>query len=80
MFDLSSILVAVQYSACELFGLDSNEVDPSITVEGFVIPDPATLADPVAASYAAYLRSAIPAIDPNYQFRRTWCGTFVTGG
>ena len=53
MFDLSSILVAVQYSACELFGLDSNEVDPSITVEGFVIPDPATLADPVAASYAA---------------------------
>ncbi len=70
MFDMSSILVAVQYSACELFGLDSNEVDPSITVEGFVIPDPATLADPVAASYAAYLRSAIPPFDPNYQFRK----------
>ena len=70
MFDLSSILVVVSYSLCEVFGLDPNEVDPSITVDGYVIPDPTTLADPVAASYAAYLRSAIPPIDPNYQFRK----------
>ena len=70
MFDLSSILVVVSYSLCEVFGLDPNEVDPSITVEGFAIPDPATLADPTAAAYAAYLRSAIPPIDLNYQFRK----------
>ena len=70
MFDLSSILVVVSYSLCDVFGLDPNEVDPSITVEGFAIPDPATLADPTAASYAAYLRSAIPPIDLNYQFRK----------
>ena len=70
MFDLSSILVAVSYSLCEVFGLDPNEVDPSITVDGYAIPDPATLTNPVAASYATYLRSAIPPIDPNYQFRK----------
>ena len=70
MFDLSSILVSVAYSLCDVFELDSNEVDPSITVDGYAIPDPATLTDPVAASYAAYLRSAIPSIDPNYQFRK----------
>ena len=34
MFDLSSILVVVSYSLCEVFGLDPNEVDPSITVDG----------------------------------------------
>ena len=70
MFDLSSILVVVSYSLCDVFGLDPYEVDPSITVDGYAIPDPATLADPVAASYAAYLRSAIPSIVPNYQFRK----------
>lgn len=70
MFDLSSILVSVTYSLVQVFGLDPNEVDPNITVDGFAIPDPETIADPVAASYAAYLRSAIPAVDPNYQFRK----------
>ena len=48
MFDLSAILVQVSYSLCEVFGLDPNEVDPSITVDGFEIPDPSTLTDPVA--------------------------------
>lgn len=70
MFDLSAILVSVSYSLVQAFGLDPNEVDPNITVNGYAIPDPATIADPVAASYAAYLRSAIPAVDPNYQFRK----------
>ena len=70
MFDLSSILVSVAYSLVDAFGLDPNEVDPAITVDGYAIPDPATLADPVAASYAAFLRSAIPPIDPYYQFRK----------
>lgn len=70
MFDLSSILIVVSYSLCDVFGLDPNEVDPSITVEGYAIPDPGSLADPVAAAYAAYLRSAIPPVDPNYQFRK----------
>ena len=51
MFDLSSILVVVSYSLCDVFGLDPNEVDPCITVEGYAIPDPATLADPTAAAY-----------------------------
>ena len=70
MFDLSSILVTVAYSLVDAFGLDPGEVDPAITVDGYAIPDPATLADPVAASYAAFLRSAIPPIDPYYQFRK----------
>ncbi len=71
MFDLSAILVSVTYSLCQVFGLDPNEVDPAITVDGFDIPDPAAFPnDPVAASYAQFLRSAIPAIDPNYQFRK----------
>ena len=70
MFDLSSILVTVAYSLVDAFGLDPNEVDPAITVDGYAIPDPATLTDPVAASYAAFLRSAIPPIDPYYQFRK----------
>ena len=70
MFDLSAILVQVSYSLCEVFGFDPNEVDPSITVDGFEIPDPATLADPVAQQYAAFLRAAIPPIDPYYQFRK----------
>ena len=70
MFDLDSILVRVSYSLAQAFGLDPNEVDPQITVDGFAIPDPATLADPTAAAYAAYLRAAIPLRDPNYQFRK----------
>ena len=70
MFDLSSILVTVAYSLVDAFGLDPDEVDPAITVDGYAIPDPATLTDPVAASYAAFLRSAIPPIDPYYQFRK----------
>jgi len=70
MFDLSAILVQVSYSLCEVFGFDPNEVDPSITVDGFEIPDPATLADPVAQQYAAFLRAAVPPIDPYYQFRK----------
>ncbi len=70
MFDLSSLLVVVVYSICDVFGLDPKEVDPSITIEGFMIPDPAALADPVAAAYAAFLRAAIPPVDPNYQFRK----------
>lgn len=70
MFDLDSILVRFEYSLAHAFGLDPNEVDPQITVEGFAIPEPATLADPTAAAYAAYLRAAIPQRDPNYQFRK----------
>lgn len=70
MFDLSSILVTVAYSLVDAFGLDPNEVDPAITVDGYAIPDPSTLTDPVAASYASFLRSAIPPIDTNYQFRK----------
>jgi len=70
MFDLSAILVQVSYSLYEVFGLDPNEVDSSITVDGFEIPDPATLADPVAQQYAAFLRAAVPPIDPYYQFRK----------
>lgn len=70
MFDLSEILVPCTFSLVQAFGLDPNEVDPGHTVDGYVIPDPLTLTDPVAAAYAEYLRSAIPPIDPNYQFRK----------
>ena len=68
MFD--QILKPVVFSLQQTFSLDPNEVDPQIGVEGYEIPDPSTLDDPVAASYAAYLRAAVPAIDPNYQFRK----------
>lgn len=70
MFDLSEILVPATYSLAELFGLDPNEVDPSITVDGYQIPDPGTLADPAAAYYAAFLRAAVPPVDSSYQFRK----------
>lgn len=70
MFDLSTVLVPVLYSLSAVFGLDPNEVDPAITVEGYAIPDPTTITDPNAAAYAEFLRSAIPPIDPNYQFRK----------
>lgn len=71
MFDLSSVLVAVQYSLAEVFGFDQNEVPPSITVDGYAIPDPAAFAnDSIAADYANFLRSAVPPIDHNYQFRK----------
>ena len=71
MFDLSQLLISASYSLATTFGLDPNEVDPSITVNGFAIPQPSDFPnDPVAASYANFLRSAIPAIDPNYQFRK----------
>ena len=68
MFD--KILKPVVFSLQEVFNLDPNEVDPQIGVEWYEIPDPSTLDDTVAASYAAYLRAAVPAIDPNYQFRK----------
>lgn len=70
MFDLSQILVPVEFSLQATFGLDPNVVDPRIEVTGFSIPDPTTLADPDAAAYAQFLRSAVPPIDPNYQFRK----------
>mgnify|MGYP001000004476 FL=1 len=70
MFDLSQILVPAEFSLQATFGLDPNVVHPSIMVDGFQIPDPATLADPDAAAYAVFLLSAIPPIDPNYQFRK----------
>lgn len=67
---LQSILVPKSFSLAATFGLDPNEVDPSLTVEGFEIPDPATLADPLAAAHAEFLRKAIPAVDPLYEFRK----------
>lgn len=70
MFDLSTVLVPAVFSIVEAFGLDPNEIDPSITVDGYSIPDPSTLTDPSEIYYASYLRAAIPRIDPNYQFRK----------
>lgn len=67
---LSSILVPVYFSLQQVFDLDPAEVDPAIEVQGYEIPDPASIADPEMAAHAAYLRGMIPPIDPLYQFRR----------
>lgn len=82
---LDQILVPVQYRACEAFGLppnciyyegqDPNTVDPDgispeVLVDGYMIPDPETLDDPNAKAHAEFLRSAIPPLDPLYQFRK----------
>lgn len=71
---LSSILVRKDYSLQETFGLDPKLVDPQLTVSGYDIPDPATLSDPVAQQYAAFLRAAIPEVDPHYTFRKDVIG------
>ncbi|MBS4019877.1 MAG: AAA family ATPase [Dechloromonas sp.] len=68
MFDLSDILVPAQYRVCDAFGWP--EVDPAIVVDGYAIPDPATLEDPDAANLAAFLWSAVPPIDPLYRHRK----------
>lgn len=70
MFDINNVLVPVEYSLVEAFGLDPNEVDPVLTAPGFYIPEPETLEDETAMQYAAYLRAAIPPIDQNYQHRK----------
>lgn len=71
---LEKILVRKDYSLQTVFGLDPNQVDPSITVSGFDIPAPETFDDPIAQQYAAFLKAAIPTIDPNYTFRREVIG------
>lgn len=66
---LKNILVPKQYSLAAAFGLDQKQVDPSIMVTGYEIPDPATL-DPSIAPHAQFLLTLIPKIDPMYQFRQ----------
>ncbi len=70
MFDLSEVLVPVQYSMVDAFGLDPKEVNPAITVDGYEIPDPSTFNDPEIAALAEKLRAAIPPRDPGYVIRR----------
>ena len=67
---LDQILVRRDYPLAATFGLDTSQVDPSIMVPGYSIPDLATLTDPAAPQYAAFLRAAIPVADPLYEFRK----------
>lgn len=67
---LQNILVPVMYKLADVFGLDPNEVDPSIEVQGYQIPDPSTIEDQEMAAHAAFLLGAVPQIDPLYQFRK----------
>ncbi|MDK9702378.1 MAG: AAA family ATPase [Sulfuritalea sp.] len=67
---LDQILVPRAYSLAQTFGLDPNEVDPSIETMGYEIPDPSTFTDPQMQETAAFLRAAVPAIDPLYKHRR----------
>lgn len=67
---IAQLLVPCAYSLQEAFGLDPNEVDPSVEVMGYDIPDPSTLDDPVLQQHAEFLRAAIPSIDPVYKHRR----------
>lgn len=68
---LERILVPQRISLQAAFNLDPQEVDPTIEVMGFDLPDPlpADSNDP-RAPYIAFLRSAVPAIDPLYEFRK----------
>lgn len=79
---LDTILVSREYPLAATFGLDPKEVDPSISVSGFEIPDPANLSDPDARRTAEFLRGAVPVADPMYRFRKDlvrdlfyWWGT-----
>ncbi len=67
---LDNILVPCEYPLAATFGLDPKEVDPSMTVSGFAIPDPVSLSDPDARRIAEFLRSAVPVADPMYRFRK----------
>jgi cobaltochelatase CobS len=67
---LEQILVRRDYPLAATFGLDTSQVDPSISVPGYAIPEPATLTEPAARQYAAFLGAAIPAADPLYEFRK----------
>ena len=67
---LDAILVPCEYPLAVTFGLDPNEVDPAIRVPGFAIPDAASLCDPEALHVGAFLRAAIPPVDPLYRFRK----------
>ncbi|MCC6144419.1 MAG: AAA family ATPase [Candidatus Hydrogenedentes bacterium] len=67
---LENILVPRAYPLANTFNLDPNEVDPTIEVIGYDIPDPGTIDDPELQSHAAFLKAAVPEVDPGYQFRR----------
>jgi cobaltochelatase CobS len=67
---LDKILVPCEYPLATTFGLDTKEVDPSITVTGFAVTDPASLTDPEEQRTAAFLRSAVPVADQWYKFRK----------
>lgn len=68
MVDINEILVPAQYRVCDAFGFQ--DVHPDILVDGYAIPDPATLSDPEAAALAAFLWAAVPPIDPFYKHRK----------
>lgn len=61
-----NILVPAEYNLNATFGVN---LDPQATVDGFSIPDPGTLCDENDQVWAGYLKSAVPPIDPDYQFR-----------
>lgn len=71
---LEQILVPKQYSLQQAFGLDPSEVDPSVMVDGFEIPDPETFDNPELRAHAEFLRAAIPDVDPQYKHRRDIIG------
>ncbi|TRZ99108.1 MAG: hypothetical protein D4R84_02625 [Rhodocyclaceae bacterium] len=69
MSDLNKILVPKTFPLASTFGFDPKKVDPAITVQGYEIPDPATLGQD-EAPYAQLLLSMVPAVDPLYHFRQ----------
>lgn len=71
---LDRILVPKEFPLQATFGLDPNEVDPTITVWGYEIPDPASFDDPEMAAHASFLLGLVPEVDPMYQHRRELIG------
>ena len=67
--NISNILIPAIYPLAAMFNLNPAEVDPSITVNGYIITDPESLTDPEEQRIARFLKASVPLIDDVYQFR-----------
>lgn len=67
MKNVNSILKVKQYPLSATFGL---QVPPQIMVPGYEISDPQSFTDPETQKLAEFLLSAVPVVNPMYQFRR----------
>jgi cobaltochelatase CobS len=65
--NIGHILIPTAYPLNTTFGFP--DIPDEMMANGFAIPEPETLEDQTMQYYAWYLRSRVPAVDPDYQFR-----------